>query len=231
MDITPVSQKRVSQEIIEQFVKFIIQDDLKAGDRLPSERVLAERFGVSRPSLREALRVMEAIGLVEIQRGGGTYVSDFNITPFLSVIAPLFMRKKGFELEFLELRIMLELKGVEMAARNPRTDKKDLLLPLVMSMKEAQEYDEGVRADIFFHRTIFRLSESFFLQKSAELVENILEYSVSHSRKIIIERVGDTNDLYQQHLRIYEAIVKGDVEEARTAMETHLRYTLGFYLE
>lgn len=231
MDITPVSQKRISQEIIEQFVRFIIQDDLKVGDRLPSERDLAERFEVSRPSLREALRVLEAIGLVEIQRGGGTYISDFNITPFLSVISPLFMRKEGFEFEFLELRVMLERKGVEMAARNPRTDKKDVLLPLVMSMKRAQEYDEGVRADIQFHRSIFRLSESFFLQKSAELVESILEYSVTHARSIIIERVGDTHDLYRQHHRIYEAIVNGDVDEARSAMEEHLQYTLGFYLD
>ncbi len=231
MQIEPVVQKRVSQKIIEQFVKFIIQDDLKAGDRLPSERELASRFNVSRPSLREALRVLEAIGLLDIQRGGGTFISDFYITPFLSVIAPLFMRKKGYEVEFLELRIMLELKGVELAAKNSRTDKKDLLLPHVLQMKDASGYEAEVSADIHFHRTIFRLSESYFLQKSAELVESILEYSVSHSRKIIIERIGNTEDLYRQHLRIYEAISEGKVEEAKESMESHLRYTLGFYLE
>ena len=230
MQIEPVVPKRVSQEIIEQFVKLIIQEDLKSGDRLPAERELAAKFHVSRPSLREALRVMEAIGLVEVRRGGGTFISDFNISPFLSVIAPLFMRKQGYEIEFLELRIMLELKGAELAARNPRKDKGDLLLPHVMRMKDA-DFTTGVSADIHFHRTIFQLSDSFFLQKTSELVESVLEYSVSHSRQIIIERVGSTVELYEQHRSIYQAVADSDAQQAKAAMESHLRYTLGFYLE
>jgi GntR family transcriptional repressor for pyruvate dehydrogenase complex len=235
MNIKPIVPKRISQSIIEQFILFIVNDDLKAGDRLPAERELSLRFQVSRPSLREALRVLEAIGLVEIRPGGGTFVSDLNITPFLSIIAPLFVRRKGYEVEFLELRIMLELKAAEMAARSPRTDKEALLLPPVLGMKEAflaGDSEHGVRADIEFHRAIFHIAESYLLQKAAEFVVATLEFSVSHSRKIILERAGgSTEALFQQHQSIYEAIRDGDPEKAKALMETHLRYALGFYLD
>jgi GntR family transcriptional repressor for pyruvate dehydrogenase complex len=233
MNIEPIVPKRVSQSIIEQFVRFIVNDDIKAGDRLPSERDLAARFRVSRPSLREALRVLEAIGLVEIRPGGGTFVSDLNITPFLSVIAPLFVRRKGYEVEFLELRIMLELKAAEMAARSQRTDKDALLLPPVQSMKEAagsSDPEAGVRADIDFHRAVFDLADSYLLQKTAEFVVITLEYTISHSRKMILERVGSTEELYLQHRAIYEAVRDGDAAAAKARMESHLRYALGFYL-
>lgn len=233
MNIEPVVPKRVSQAVVEQFVRFIVNDDIKAGERLPSERDLAARFRVSRPSLREALRVLEAIGLVEIRPGGGTFVSDLNITPFLSVIAPLFVRRKGYEAEFLELRIMLELKAAEMAARSNRTDKDALLLPPVRSMNEAAvsaDPEAGVRADIEFHRAVFDLADSYLLQKTAEFVVITLEYTISHSRKMILERVGSTEELYLQHRAIYEAIRDGDAAAAKARMESHLRYALGFYL-
>jgi GntR family transcriptional repressor for pyruvate dehydrogenase complex len=233
MNIQPVVPKRVSQAVVEQFVRFIVNDDIKAGDRLPAERDLAARFRVSRPSLREALRVLEAIGLVEIRPGGGTFVSDLNITPFLSVIAPLFVRRKGYEAEFLELRIMLELKAAEMAARSGRTDKDALLLPPVRSMKEAagsSDPEAGVRADIDFHRAVFDLADSYLLQKTAEFVVITLEYTISHSRKMILERVGSTEELYLQHKAIYEAVRDGNAAEAKARMESHLRYALGFYL-
>jgi GntR family transcriptional repressor for pyruvate dehydrogenase complex len=234
MNIKPIVPKRISQSIIEQFILFIVNDDLKAGDRLPAERELSLRFQVSRPSLREALRVLEAIGLVEIRPGGGTFVSDLNITPFLSIIAPLFVRRKGYEVEFLELRIMLELKAAEMAARSLRTDKEALLLPPVLRMKDAflsGDSENGVRADIEFHRAIFHIAESYLLQKAAEFVVATLEFSVSHSRKIILERAGSTEELYLQHQSIYEAIRDGDPDKAKALMESHLRYALGFYLD
>jgi GntR family transcriptional regulator, transcriptional repressor for pyruvate dehydrogenase complex len=234
MNIEPIIPKRLSQSIIEQFVQFVVNDDLKAGDRLPSERELASRFNVSRPSLREALRVLEIIGLVEIRPGGGTFVSDLNITPFLSVMAPLFIRRQGYEIEFLELRIMLELKAAELAARSPREDKEALLLPAVLQMKEVSldsDAEEGVRADINFHRAIYRLADSFLLEKTAQFVVDTLEYSVSHSRKIIIERIGTTEELYLQHKAICDAICSDSPGEAKQAMEQHLRYTLGFYLD
>lgn len=234
MNIEPIVPKRVSQSVIEQFVRLIVGDEIRTGERLPSERDLAARFHVSRPSLREALRVLEILGLVEVRPGGGSFVTDLNMTSFLSILAPLFVRRKGYEIEFLELRIMLELKAAEMAAKIDRPDKEDLLLPPVLRMQEAvktADHNLGVEADIAFHRAVFQLSASYLLQKAAEFVVETLEYSVSHSRKIILERAGSTKELYLQHRAIYKAIAEGNAAEAKARMEKHLRYALGFYLD
>jgi len=232
MNIEPIVPKRLSQSIIEQIVRFIVNDDLKAGDRLPAERELAQRFRVSRPSVREALRVLEVIGLVETRPGGGSFIIDLNIAPFLSVMAPLFLRHKGYDTEFMELRILLEIKAAELAAAAASADKEELLFPPVARMKEAlaaADTDSGVQADIDFHKAIFRLADSFILQKAAEFVVSALEYSVSNSRRLILERAGSIEELYLQHFAVYEAIRDGKPDEARLYMERHLEYALKFY--
>lgn len=110
MKVKPIVKKRVYQEIISQFVEMLREDRIKVGERLPSERSLADMFQVSRPSVREALRVMETIGIIETRPGGGAFVTDLNLAPFINTFAPLITRREGFEMELLDLRELLEVK-------------------------------------------------------------------------------------------------------------------------
>lgn len=118
MPIEPVAHRRVSRSIIDQLVRMLASGELSPGDKLPSERDLAERFRLSRPSVREALRMMEIMGLIETRPGGGSYATDLNLVPFLNILSPLFLRNQDYEKELLEFRIVLELRAVESAARN-----------------------------------------------------------------------------------------------------------------
>lgn len=232
MDIQPIAPKKIYQSIIEQFVNMLKDETITIGQKLPSERDLAERFKVSRPSVREALRAMEMIGLIEIRPGDGVFVSDINIAPFMNAISPLIMKHKNFELELLELRHMFEVRAVELASHNISAKKVKLLQKPVDKMQQAFETKDsklGAEADIEFHATIFSITDNYMLQKAAECVVTILELSVKFARPIILQDADNAKKLLEQHKSIFKAIGKGDAQAARKAMEEHLNFVVNFY--
>jgi len=232
MDIKPIAPKKIYQSIIEQFINMLKDETIKIGQKLPSERHLAERFRVSRPSVREALRAMEMIGLIEIRPGDGVFVTDINIAPFMNVISPLIMKHKNFELELLELRHMFEVRAVELASQNTSPKKIKQLQKPIEKMKlglETNDSELGAEADIEFHETIFSLTDNFMLEKAAECVVTILEMSVKFARPLILQDADNSQRLFEQHKKIFDTISKGNPQAARKAMEEHLDYVVNFY--
>ncbi len=232
MEIKPIAQRRIYQDIIEQIIGLIRRGDLEVGDRLPSERELAERFGVSRQSVREALRAMEVIGLIETRHGGGSHITDVNIAPFLNMLAPIFLAKKGFEYELLELRFMLEVKAAELAAGSEQTEMLATIEDSVRTMRAAVEEgdaEKGVQADIAFHRAIFAMSGNWVLSKAAEFIVSILEVTVAYGRRLILSDSTNSEELTKQHEKILDAIRDRAPAEARLRMEQHLTFVLDAY--
>jgi len=232
LDIDPVAKKKVYQSIVEQFVNMLKEDRIKIGQKLPPERDLAEKFKVSRPSLREALRALEMIGLVEIRQGGGVFVTEVNIAPFINAISPLFMKIKNYELELLELRRILELRAVELASQNITDQKVKLLQKSIENMRTAMKRDDfelGAMADIEFHETIFSITDNYVLSKAAECVVTILEMSVKYARLLILQDADNSLKLFQQHMKIFGAIRDRKPRVARAAMEKHLDFVVDFY--
>jgi GntR family transcriptional repressor for pyruvate dehydrogenase complex len=232
MEIVPIATKKIYQSIIEQFVNMLKDEKLKVGEKLPSERDLAEKFRVSRPSVREALRAMEMIGLIEIRPGDGVVVTDINIAPFMNAISPLLTKRKNFELELLELRRMFEVRAAELASESiTKSKEKQLYVPL-NKMKTALENgdkESGAEGDIEFHETIFLITDNYVLEKAAECVVTILEISVKFARSLMLENKQNAQMLLHQHERIFNAIVRGKPQIARKAMEEHLDFVVEFY--
>lgn len=227
MDITPISQKRIYQSVIEQFVELVKGGKLRIGEKMPSERALAEMFDVSRASIREAFSALEIIGLIEVRPGEGSFVTELNIAPLVNAITPLFIKDESMERDLLDFRKILELNAVELAAARAESTK-DLLTSLV-NMKTAIDRDDsnaGAEADILFHKGIFLLSQNFILQKASECIASILESSVRFNREKILSNNHNAHELYKQHLEIYEAIVLRRPEMARNRMEQHLNFVL-----
>ncbi len=228
MEILPINQKRIYQSIIEQFIGLIKRGELRIGEKTPPERILAEMFNVSRASIREALSALEIIGLIEVRPGEGSFVTEFNIAPFVNAISPLFIKYESMERDLLDFRKLLELSAVELAATRGESTK-DLLTSLV-NMKTAIERDDlnaGADADILFHKSIFLLSQNFILQKASDCIATILESSVKFNREKILGNNHNANELYNQHLGIYEAIMLHRPELAKSRMEQHLNFVLG----
>ena len=137
IDINPISTKRIYQSVIEQFIGLITGGKLKIGDKLPPERELAERFNVSRASIREAFRAMEIIGIIEVRPGGGSYVTELNIANFMSTIAPLFMRTNDTEQDLLEFRRLLETEAVRLAAEKQ-------IRPAIVQLRRSRSADAKI---------------------------------------------------------------------------------------
>jgi GntR family transcriptional repressor for pyruvate dehydrogenase complex len=200
--------------------------DLKVGDKLPPERVLAEQFKVSRQSVREALRTMEIIGIIEV-RTGGTYVTQVNVGNIMTTIAPLFMLTSNTEQDLLEFRRLLETEAVRLAAEKQIQPAITRLEEAVALMRQSLLQDNpktGVEADVLFHKAIFQCSDNYVLMQAAECVSYLLENSVRMNRARILKNTTRAEILLEQHRRILETIKQRDSKLAVEAMAGHLQY-------
>lgn len=232
MDISPINMKRIYQSIIEQLIELIKKGKLNVGQKLPSERVLAEMLNVSRASLREALSAMEIIGLVEVRPGDGSFITDLNIAPFINTIAPLFLKDSSMEEDLLQFRKMIECEAVKLAANIANAEKCKLMEEPLEMMRKAIERNDvslGAEADIQFHKALFALSGNVILTKASEYIGFIFEASVKFNREKILVDTRNTEKLYQQHRQIYEAVLSGNAAMASSIMGSHLDFVKQMY--
>ena len=225
MEVKPIVKKRVYQEIISQFVEMLRDDRIKVGDRLPSERNLADMFQVSRPSVREALRVMETIGIIETRAGGGAFVTDLNLAPFINTFAPLIIRRKGFEMELLDLRELLEVKAVGLTAESARPEailSLDKIIQRMYRALENKDIEESALCDIEFHKTIFKSSGNYVLMQTANYVNSLMEISIKGNRALLLREEKNGVKLCSEHKSIFEAIKQKDPVLARERMNKHI---------
>ena len=192
MELKTVQTQKIYKNIVEQIVDLIHDGSLKEGDRLPPERTLAEMLQVSRTSVREALKVMEIMGIIEIRPGEGSVVSDFNVEPFLSMIWPVILAKGGIEKDLQEFRKILEEGSIRILARKGENEEFFSGLKEIVDEMEKSIDDcaQSVRLDILFHRRIFELTGNRLLLVAQDLTEYILEKTVKFNRKEAI-RFGD----------------------------------------
>ena len=191
------------------------------GDRLPSERQLASRFGVSRPTLRVALSQLEAHGLVVTRSGSGTFVVPHERTP--TAQEPSTDESPA---EVMEARITLEVAIARLAARRAPTDRaalEHLRLTVEALERVADPREVAVDIDVDFHRGVAALTGNGYL---IGLVEPIWETMNQALLATLLRRSWSAQDTYRtasEHRAIYEALRVGDGELAAFAMERHLR--------
>jgi GntR family transcriptional regulator, transcriptional repressor for pyruvate dehydrogenase complex len=222
MDIKPVKKKKVYHQIIEQIQKAIQSGQLKPGDRLPSERDLAERFQVSRTTIKEAITVMEAIGVLEIRTGIGTFVrkTNENLEEDLNDI----LSDNGAEIdELMEFRQAVEVEAAYYAAvRGSFEDKQKLRRQFEELEKAVRSKKLPAKSDFSFHMQISAMSGNVLFLKTMELISDKLLKSVTKNTVNTLAGAGNPKDVLEEHRAICEAILKGDGMEARRAMRHHL---------
>lgn len=208
-------------EVVAQRLRRAIHlGELPPGSKLPPDRALAERLGVSRVTLREAIRMLEGEGYVELGRGsrGGMLVSSGSM-PRAEVRS--WMRKRWPELEALfDFRATNESSAARRAASRIAPAAVAELRELVEEGRVSEGLDEFRRSDVRFHLRIAELAESELLRRAVE--EARAELYVPF-RAIPLEQIRET--AVPQHERIVDALEAGDPAAAGEAMETHLRST------
>ncbi|MBT2228454.1 FCD domain-containing protein [Nonomuraea sp. NEAU-A123] len=221
-DWRPVRRTRTFEDVLAQIERRIAEDGLTAGDRLPAERSLAEQLGVSRSSVREAMRVLETLGVVSSQVGRGpdagavlTSRPDTALTDLLRLhlgLASLELR------EVIDTRLMIERWAATRAA-TAGADTSGLAAALA-GMDAARSAEEFVEHDTAFHCALADASGNRLISAiMRSLRDTMRRYSVE-----AVTRLGDTSVLRADHERILAAVQAGDAEEAATAVAEHLAH-------
>jgi DNA-binding FadR family transcriptional regulator len=215
------STPRAYEAVAHELLVLILSGHFAVGDRLPSERQLASRFGVSRPTVREALSVLEARGLVVTRKGSGTFVAD----------------REGFgeaadgppddsPVDFMETRLVLEVAVARLAGKRARANREGLeevrvSVEALERIADPEALPEELDRD--FHRALARLTGNEYLIR---LLEPMWE-TMSQALFITLSRrtwsADHTRRTAAEHRAIYEALSAGDPELAAFAMERHLR--------
>jgi GntR family transcriptional regulator, transcriptional repressor for pyruvate dehydrogenase complex len=208
-----------AQQIAHQLLEYFVSGKAKPGDRLPSERQLAENLGVSRSIVREALKSLGMLSLIKVKPGGGYYLQDVpsNLLP-RSVEWGLLLGERHTE-DLVEARGFIEVAVARLAAE--RRDEKALkrLQHLLAELKEAGNNPRKfVEADIAFHITLSEASQNSALREILSGMRSLLDVWVRR----VVYASEDLGPRYRRHLAIFEAIKKGDPEAAAQAMGEHM---------
>ena len=220
----PIRPRKISEEIVEQIKKLIAKGELKPGDKVPSERELAVMLGVSRPSVREAIMVLETMGFVESRQGGGTFVRALTETSIADPLARLVEAKDPELLRALaEVRMGLEGWSASLAARRAEPGEIAEIRRLyeVMAAQAARGgWDPQVDAD--FHYAITAASHNTLQMHVLDSIHTLFHATIQVALMEFYRQQGHIEKLLTQHREIMEAIAAHDPELARQKMMTHL---------
>jgi GntR family transcriptional repressor for pyruvate dehydrogenase complex len=227
MEFESIKVPKVSDSIVSQIEEMILDGVLKPGDRLPPERELAQKLEVSRPSLREAIVVLEARGLLQARRGGGTYVCDLVAPTVMDPLIHLLQRRPETTFDILELRVALEeIAAYFAASRSNDLDRQILKLRFEELQNTYEEYEpsRNAEADVEFHMAIADASHNVALVHVMRGLFNLLRRSINDNLQKLLTEEENIELVSGQHESIYNAIMAGAAEEARAAVHAHLTF-------
>ena len=222
--LKPVARTSVSDEIIAQIVDLIARGELEPGQRLPAERELCKQFGVGRTSLREALRSLAVMGILDGRVGEGTFVSADNEKHLANVLQwGLLLDRKRVQ-DLIETRLMLETQTAFLAAqRATEADLAELSTTLEGMAGALDQPDQYLGFDVQFHLCIARATHNSILYSLLGMIRNYLQEWIEGSLAEPAAEVGRRARLsLQEHEKIVAALRRGRAEEARQAMSAHI---------
>jgi GntR family transcriptional repressor for pyruvate dehydrogenase complex len=225
--VSPPRRQRLSDSITAQIERLIVDGRLKPGDPLPSERDLAKHLGVSRPSLREALLVLESRGLVQARRGGGFGVTDVTGPTITDPLVHLLQGHPSTIDDVLELRHGLECVAAYFAAiRATDADAKRLRVMAAAMKRRRATRDplEDADLDVDFHMAIAEASHNVALLHVMRGIFNLMRSNMLRSREVLYRQPENVALLDDQHAAIVKAIVARDHDAARAAANLHLSF-------
>lgn len=220
--LQPVKKVRLYETIVKQIQKLISSGTLKPGQRLPPERELAEELGVSRTSIREALRALETMGYLEskVGVGGGTYVKEITFSNIISPFSETLLQNDDFIVELLEVRLVLEIEVVRLAAMRRSDDDIRRLRDAVEQMRaEIGRGETGLNGDNAFHRVLADAANNRVLHEFVGMCGNLLEVEREEHLRA---RTDEPLSALTQHELILNAVIDRDADTAQRLMQEHI---------
>ncbi|NCC79063.1 MAG: FadR family transcriptional regulator [Clostridia bacterium] len=219
---TPVKSTKVYEQVIEQIKYMITSGELKKGEKLPPERELVEKFQVSRTSVREALRALQIIGLIESRQGGGNYIKDSFDDNLIEPLSMMFVLQNSRNSEILELRRVLEVETARLAAKNISDEELTRLKEIIDRMKDLPDEKENVVLDKELHYVIAKASGNNLIMSILTAVSSLMDSFIKEAREAIINKDENKSVLLEHHENMYIALKNHDEKEAGKVMKEHM---------
>jgi len=221
----PVNRNSLSDEVVEQIIDLISRGVLKPGERLPSEKELCLRFGVGRTTIREALRSMAVMGILDGRVGEGTFVSGDSRKYLEKALQwGLLIDRKGVN-DLVETRLMLESQTAYAAAARATEENLQEIEETLEGMQESLDRpEEHLEHDLRFHLAIARATQNSILFKLLTMTRGYLQTWISESLSKPSSRKirARADSSVREHEKIVQALRNRKPEEARRAMTEHI---------
>lgn len=217
-------KKKTYELIVEQINLFCLEQNLQPGDRLPSERDLASLFGVSRNSIREALKDLERKEFIEIRQGGGSFLSTTKRDLLGNELRTHIDKAKAILIdEMLELRRAFEVEAAFLAAQRASPKNLEAIQNVLIQMANAKsDPEKGVQADLDFHLQVAYATKNQLLIDLMATLALRIEENIRETRK---HRFTDSNrqqETLDEHQEIYDAIADKNSDLAKHLMSQHI---------
>lgn len=214
-----VSKKLLGSQVEDELMNFILQEPIEVGQKIPNEFELAEKFGVGRSTVREAVKGLVSKGILEVRRGSGTFV----ISTYTLEDDPLglfkFEDKFKLALELFDVRLMLEPEIASLACDYATEEEKKQLQQLCDEVEQVYKSGKNhIEKDIEFHTCIARCSKNRVVETLIPVINTAVMTFANLTHRTLMQETIDT------HRAITDAIIKGDSVGAKCAMIMHLTY-------
>jgi GntR family transcriptional regulator, transcriptional repressor for pyruvate dehydrogenase complex len=217
--LRPVARQSLSDGLAERVRQLIQAEGFGPGDRLPSIAYMARRFGVGHPTLREALKKLETLGVVTIRHGSGVYVGRDNNSLVISnpIYSGAFTGKLLVDL--VEARVPVELTSVRLAAANATAEHLRTMKSLLAQAADSLDDDGSLtRINMAFHREIASASGNAVLGQLLEVLTEVFQ----EEQRVILSIYGSRQKDHDEHVQIYEALAERNADLAVQRMSAHL---------
>ncbi len=227
--LKPIKAKRVSDQAYEQIRDLIFRGQLKPGEQVMPERELAQALGVSRPTVREAIKRLVTMGLLEHRQGQGTFVRSIASQRQSNPLAAVIEGHDATLEELLEVRMGLEGQSVILAAQRATAEDIQVLEKALEAMQAENAAGRlGIDEDVSFHMAIAFASKNpvqVYLMKN---FYNLLHYGIKENLQALWEEPASLPVIRRQHQEIFTAIKHHNPEAAYQAMRQHITFVLDF---
>lgn len=220
-----IETPRAAASVAATLEEMILQGVLRPGERLASERDLAARLGVSRPTVRDALAALAARGLLTLARDGAR-VAEY-LAPLAGPLAELFSGDARVGADYFEFRATLEAEAARLAAQRATPMERAALGDILARMRKAHRLEdpqEEAGVDVALHLAIYEAAHNLVMLHVMRVLSQLLRDDVFYSRDRLYRRAGARERLLVQHVAIVEAICAGDADAAQKAAAAHIAF-------
>ncbi len=227
MPFQKIEAEKLSQTVVHQIELLILRGILRPGERLPSERELSDRLGVSRPSLREAVADLQERGLLSARPNAGIFVADVLGSAFAPALIDLFSTHEEAVFDYVAFRRDLEGMAAERAAKIGSDTDLQVIDAIFVKMEAAHQKrdpadEAGLDAD--FHMAIIEASHNVVMLHMMRSMYELLRQGVFYNRQVMFKNRVTRDNLLDQHRAINAAIQARNPAAARVAVEAHMNF-------